>query len=304
MTPICWELVGEVSVVNENLPEEPAERAEKHAFDPRVHRLLDERFDSLKLQEYSTESTGECHGATDKQTEYPFGENFTYSINYQETDELELDETYIVPSDLLCDVKDSKSLETAADTIHRSWNMLKSMKMTIVMEVWLFCRNLVMKQKPGIVKSIVSTYSNMDKNHGKIEAPEVRKHMAETISGALNGSSHKIFLKGKQMMPVDFLPHGKIFATKKVEDASRLRAEQQKEEATWPRVRGGKERGEAFNKLDYVRHLMSTCFEAAVEEERREARDLKKEMQGLYRCEGQHAQKLSAFTGSSSIHLM
>lgn len=45
-------------------------------------------------------------------------------------------------------------------------------------------------------------------------------------------------------------------------------------------------------------------LQAAVKEERREARRAKKDMKGLYKCESQHAQKVAAFTGPSSIHLM
>lgn len=45
-------------------------------------------------------------------------------------------------------------------------------------------------------------------------------------------------------------------------------------------------------------------FQAAVKEERREARRMKKEMKGLYRCEAQRAQKVAAVSGPSSIHLM
>lgn len=46
------------------------------------------------------------------------------------------------------------------------------------------------------------------------------------------------------------------------------------------------------------------CTQAAVKEERREARRAKKEMKGLYRGEAKHAQKVAAVSGPSSIHLM
>ncbi|CAA0841210.1 Unknown protein [Striga hermonthica] len=44
--------------------------------------------------------------------------------------------------------------------------------------------------------------------------------------------------------------------------------------------------------------------ESAVKLERREARLMKKEMKGLYKSEAHRAQKVAAFTGPSSIHLM
>lgn len=48
-----------------------------------------------------------------------------------------------------------------------------------------------------------------------------------------------------------------------------------------------------------------SCFQqAAVKEERREARKAKKELRGIYRCEAQRAQKVAAISGPSAIHLM
>lgn len=47
-----------------------------------------------------------------------------------------------------------------------------------------------------------------------------------------------------------------------------------------------------------------SLLQAAVKEERREARRAKKELKGLFKGEAHHAQKVAAFTGPSSIHLM
>lgn len=44
-------------------------------------------------------------------------------------------------------------------------------------------------------------------------------------------------------------------------------------------------------------------MQAAVKMERREARHAKKEMKGLYRGEAQHAQRMAAIAGPSSIPL-
>lgn len=46
------------------------------------------------------------------------------------------------------------------------------------------------------------------------------------------------------------------------------------------------------------------CLQAALKEERREARRVKKEMKELYRSEAQRAQKVAAVACPSSIHLM
>lgn len=45
-------------------------------------------------------------------------------------------------------------------------------------------------------------------------------------------------------------------------------------------------------------------MQAALKEERREARRAKKDMKELYKGESQQAQKVAAFTPPSSIHLM
>ena len=46
------------------------------------------------------------------------------------------------------------------------------------------------------------------------------------------------------------------------------------------------------------------CKQTAVKEEKHEARRMKKEIKGLYRCEAQRAQKAAAVAGPSSIHLV
>lgn len=45
-------------------------------------------------------------------------------------------------------------------------------------------------------------------------------------------------------------------------------------------------------------------MQAAVKEEKREARRAKKDLKELYKSESHQAQKVAAFTGPSSIHLM
>lgn len=45
-------------------------------------------------------------------------------------------------------------------------------------------------------------------------------------------------------------------------------------------------------------------LQSAVKLERREARQLKKETKEIYKSESHRAQKVAAFTGPSSIHLM
>lgn len=60
-------------------------------------------------------------------------------------------------------------------------------------------------------ETIISTYSNLDNHPGKIQAPELarKKKLAETVSGALSATNHVISLKGKEKLPVDFLPYSR-----------------------------------------------------------------------------------------------
>lgn len=110
--------------------------------------------------------------------------------------------------------------------------------------------------------------------------------MAETISGALkNGTDNKISLGGKEKIPVDYLPNGRKTSKEKAKAATKIEQPKRK-----PHGQESKEEKKERK--------------AAVKGERREARCLKKEMNGLYRDEAKRAQKVAAVSHPSSIHLM
>lgn len=79
-------------------------------------------------------------------------------------------------------------------------------------------------------ETIVTTYSNLDNHPGKIGAPEIirKKKLAETVSAALSSSSHVISLRGKEKLPVDFLPGSKKPAAEKVKGVDTMKTEQYK----------------------------------------------------------------------------
>ncbi|KAG6608572.1 Protein LTV1-like protein, partial [Cucurbita argyrosperma subsp. sororia] len=137
-------------------------------------------------------------------------------------------------------------------------------------------------------ETIVSTCSNLNNHPGKIVAPEItrRKKLAETVSGALNSKNSMITLKGKEKLPVDFLPHGRKVVDK-VKDNGSLKTEQQKR-----KLHGQESKEEKKER------------KAAVKEARREARRTKKELKELYKGETHRAQKVVAVSGPASIHLM
>lgn len=69
-------------------------------------------------------------------------------------------------------------------------------------------------------ETIVTTYSTLDNHPGKIGAPEARrkKKLAEAISGSSVDPKQLITLKGKDRLPVDFLPRSKKSSEEKRKD--------------------------------------------------------------------------------------
>ncbi|RDY12305.1 Protein LTV1-like protein [Mucuna pruriens] len=262
---------------------------------PRARRLLDEQFDLLERQEYGTDDDydedGDYYENYQADEDESLAQKLELSFNSQAMDDLELDDNkYKVPADLLNkEASHEEQEESAADVIRRckeyaEWYEVEDEDKDVVIleessdesEVW-------------DCETIVSTYSNLDNHPGKIEAPGVtrKKRLAETVSAALGSTSQIISLRGKEKLPVDFLPGGRKPATEKVKGQSIAKTEHYK------RKQHGLESKEEKKER-----------KAAVKEERREARRTKKEMKELYRCEAQRAQRAAAVSGPSSIHLI
>ncbi|KAA8528707.1 hypothetical protein F0562_036062 [Nyssa sinensis] len=268
-------------------------RVNSNVEKPRVRRLLDDKFDLLELQEYGTGSEDDINSiAEENECHESLAEKLNHTLKGHVMDDLELVEKYKVPSDILHENKQPKnmeSLESAADVISRCMEYAEKYENDSQDEDMVVLQESSDESEVWDCETIISTYSNLDNHPGKIEAPEMRrkKKLAEAVSGALRTPSELISLKGKEKLPVDFLPHSRKSDTEKVKDVISSRNEHQK------RKQHGQESKEERKER-----------KAAVKDERREARRVKKEMKGLYRCEGQRAQKVAAFTGPSSIHLM
>lgn len=71
-------------------------------------------------------------------------------------------------------------------------------------------------------ETIITTYSNLDNHPGKIEAPGGRrkKKLTETVNKAFTAPTHVIALKGRDKLPVDFLP-GRTSAIETTKDKSK-----------------------------------------------------------------------------------
>ncbi|KAF9616550.1 hypothetical protein IFM89_030094 [Coptis chinensis] len=274
--------VNEECIVSDDLVHDLDSLQEESKFvqeKPRVRRLLDEQFDMLTLQEYETESDSELDGSVVAEDE-SLADKLIFSLKGHVKDELELDGKYKVPADIMRENEGSKNGEageSAAKLIRRC------------VEYGEMCDNdddeVVLVEESSDeselwdCETIVSTYSNLDNHPGKIEVPRI--------------GTHVITLRGKQKLPVD-----------NVKEARGSRFDKLKKK------RHGDESKEEKNERKSVKQQGVESKEekkqrkAAVKEERREARRAKKEMKGIYRCEGQHAQKVAAFSGPSAIHLM
>lgn len=257
----------------------------------RVRRPLDEQFDLIERQEYGSDDEDDETGGLMPEEDEALAEKLQYALKGRVIND-ELDGKYLVPAELLQGkdgLKDEELVDSAADVIR----FCKEYAQKYEDEAEEKIEDVIIEEESSDesekwdCETIVSTYSNLDNHPGKIGAPEDarKKKLAQTISGALNSSGPVISLRGKQNLPVDFLPHRKN-ATEKAKDVPVTKIEQHK------RKTHGQESKEEKKER-----------KAAVKEERREARRLKKEMKGLYLSETQRAQKAVAVAGPSSIHL-
>ncbi|XP_030461044.1 uncharacterized protein LOC115681284 [Syzygium oleosum] len=259
---------------------------------PREHRELDELFDLLERQEYGSEEDeddgyGGCMAEEDESLALKLKQAFDDKV----MDDLEIDDKYRVPADLLKDneVKSKQLQDSAADLIRRCVEYADKYENENDDKEVVIVEESSDESEVWDCETIVSTYSNLDNHPGKIEAPEVarKKKLASTISVALGAANPLIPLRGKEKLPVDYMPRSMKSSVEKVKGGSVSRNEQPM------RKQPGQESKEEKKER-----------KAAVKEERREARRVKKEMKGIYRCEAQRAQKAAAITGPSSIPLM
>ncbi|KAL6524750.1 hypothetical protein OROMI_030343 [Orobanche minor] len=250
---------------------------------PRVPRPLDEHFDLLELQEYGSASEEEYNGYI---YEDECQESFKQKLNHAFKDH---------PSDLgqLNGVgDDNEPPELTAEVIRRCREYAEKYEDEDHDLEEVLVEESSDESEAWDCETIISTYSTLDNHPGKIEAPEARrkKKLYEAISGAFADSNQVITLKGKERLPVDFLPSGRKHREEKIEvekDVNDKRTELQRR----------KSQGQESKEEKKER-------KSAVKSQRREARQMKKEMKVLYKSEAHRAQKVAAFTGPSSIHLM
>ncbi|KAJ8749161.1 hypothetical protein K2173_018631 [Erythroxylum novogranatense] len=256
---------------------------------PRPSRLLDEQFDVLERQEYGTDE--EDYSYVAEEDEY-LAERLKNSLHGSSIDNVEVGDKYEGPADVLHGNQKPKSkelIDSAADIIRRCAEYAEKYGNGEEDEVVVIQESSDESEKWDC-ETIVSTYSTLDNHPAKIEAPQNgRKKWSETANGASNSSSHMIALRGKEKLPVDFLPRSRKPATEKVKGVPLPELKNEPQKGKQHRQESKEEKKER---------------KAAIKGEKREARRIKKEMKGLYRGETQRAQRVAAIAGPSSIHIM
>ncbi|XP_071710737.1 uncharacterized protein [Rutidosis leptorrhynchoides] len=251
---------------------------------PRERRTLDEQFDMLELQEYGTDSEEEYEYENANSEDFERHDSFIETKNQVP---LEIDGDYkLLVNDKKMEEEEPISLETAVDLRPLCMQYAEQFENENENDKVVFVEESSDESEMWDCETIITTYSNLDNHPGKIEAPGGRrkKKLTETVNKAFDEPARVIALKGKEMLPVDFLPRSRTNVEKErskvknVQPPKKIIGVESKEEK--------KER------------------KAALKEEKREARRAKKDMKELYKSEGQQAQKVAAFTGPSSIHLM
>ncbi|CAI9116860.1 OLC1v1018130C1 [Oldenlandia corymbosa var. corymbosa] len=259
---------------------------------PRARRPLDEQFDLLELQEYGTESEEE-NGYYDDFEEDDMRESLAEKLNHALKDRpVDGTGSKYVHSGFLQDkqkLEDVESPESTADVIQKCKEYAEVYENESEDEKEVVFMESSDESEEWDCETIVSTYSNLDNHPGKIETPGIRrkKKLTEAFSGNLSSSEKIIALKGKEKLPVDFLPGGRKAAGDKAKDANVSKPDPIK------RKQHGQESKEEKKER-----------KAAVKEERREARKMKKEIKGLYKSEVQRAQRFAAVAGPSSVHII
>lgn len=142
---------------------------------------------------------------------------------------------YKVPADLLkkkeaAESEQQEDENSAADVIRRCKEYAEQYEVDDDDKDGVLVQESSDESEVWDCETIVSTYSNLDNHPGKIDAPEAtrKKKLAETVSAALSSSSPIISLRGKEKLPVDFLPGGRKPAAEKAEKVKGPSTEQYK----------------------------------------------------------------------------
>ncbi|KAF3326077.1 protein LTV1 [Carex littledalei] len=273
---------SDVEIRYESASDDDVDDGPEDSAQQRVRRPLDEEFDEA-FKEYisSEEDEGPTFG-DDNQEE--LAEKLKDALKEFHIEDAVQEEKYKVPADSV--TEDQESAQIIRKCTEYAQNYLNESEDE--KEVLLVSESSD-ESEAWDCETIISTYSNLENHPAKIGAPGKPKSLLPPKSipfpGDVGVGNDVITLRGKEMLPVNYLPQRKrimegLVREKlgSVEKPKKVVGEESKEEK--------KER------------------KAALKNERREARKAKKELKGLYKSETQRAHKAVAVTGPSSVHLM
>ncbi|CAA6654559.1 unnamed protein product [Spirodela intermedia] len=258
----------------------------------RRRRPLDEQFDLLMVHEYGDDSNSDDDCYVENKPEELLAPELKHALKEFPKEELDFEETYKVPADFLRQDQTTIStqlVESSADVLLKcvAYAQMYSQEDDNNEKVLIFEESSD-ESEIWDCETIVSTYSNVDNHPGRIQVPgksDRKRQVPDLVSVVSSEKSKIIALRGKEMLPVDFLPQSRRTPVEKDKKSAVTGPEQLKRRPNESKEEK-KER------------------KAAVKEARREARHSKKQLKELYKCESLLAQKLAAVSGPSSIHLM
>lgn len=174
----------------------------------------------LELQEYGTDSEDEYDNAASE--DYERHDSLVEKLNQVP---LEMDGDYkLLVNDKKMEEEEPVSLETAADLRPRCMQYAEQFENENENDKEdVFLEESSDESEKWDCETIITTYSNLDNHPGKIEAPGGRrkKKLTETVNKAFDAPTRVIALKGKEMLPVDFLPRNRTNVADAEKDKSK-----------------------------------------------------------------------------------
>ncbi|KAF3782401.1 LTV1-like protein [Nymphaea thermarum] len=262
---------------------------------PRVRRLIDEQFDLLALREYGSDTDdSEVYDIDAAGDGDLLAAKLNEALKDHVMDDLDILNKYEAPrssepQDLAPD--QDLELDPAADVKKKCVEYAEMYANENVenTETVFVEESSSDESEKWDCETIISTYSNLDNHPGRIGEPEAPRRGVERASRGLQSSRPLISLRGKNMIPVDFLPFKRGSTTTSDKAKPEAVVASNDKEGRCQRVETKEEKKER---------------KAAVKEERREARRAKKEFKGIYKGEAKLAQRVAALSGPSAIRLM
>lgn len=169
-------------------------------------------FVKLESQEYGSEEGEDDYGGYLGEHDETLADKLNHTFNGNNEEELEIEDEYKAPS------------ESAADVVRRCMEYAEQYEKEDNQED----KEVVLVEESSDesevwdCETIISTYSNLDNHPGKIEAPgdARKKRLATVISGVVAASPSFIALKGREKLPVDYLPRSSKPSVEKAKDGN------------------------------------------------------------------------------------